>query len=358
MRGVTVAALGLVTAIAVIGAAVVVAERRPATALAQGQRLFGGLENRLGGAQTIEIAKHDGKFVIARRGDGWVVPDKSDYPARAEMVRNALVGLAELDTVEAKTANPELYGRLNLQDPSADGSKAVQITVKGAEDAVLASLLIGKKRTPPVGAASPGGASDMIYVRKAGDAQTWLVLGQLDIRDAALDWTQRDVIDLAGDKIVSVDLQKPDAKPLVVFREKPDDKDFKIRDMPPGKTIKSQWDVNGLADVLASLTFDDVAKDGAFPVGPAKATDRFSTTDGLTVTVTLLPKDGETWTKIEASGEGDAAGRAKEISGRTAGWLYKLPDYKRDKLLSKLDDLVQDPPKPEASKPEAGKPHG
>jgi hypothetical protein len=122
--------------------------------------------------------------------------------------------------------------------------------------------------------------------------------------------------------------------------------------MPPGKVIKSQWDVNGLADVLAALTFDDVAKDGAFAVGPAKATDRFRTKDGLTVTVTLLPKDSETWAKIEASGEGDAAGPAKEISQRTAGWLYKLPDFKRDKLLSKLDDLVQDPPKPEAKKPQ------
>jgi hypothetical protein len=351
MRGVTVAALGVVTAIAVVGATVVVAEYRPATTLAQGQRLFGGLEDRLAGAQTIEIAKHDGKFVIARRGDGWVVPDKSDYPARADMVRKLLVGLAELETVEAKTRNPELYGRLNLQDPSADGSKAVEITVKDAQNAVLASLLVGKKRTPPVGAASSG-ASDMIYVRKADDAQTWLVQGQLEMHDAVLDWTQRDVVDLAGDKIASVDLQKPDAKPLALFRDKPDDKDLKIRDMPPGKVVKSQWDVNGIADVLASLTFDDVAKDGAFPVGPAKATDRFHTQDGLTVTVTLLPKDGETWAKIEAAGEGDAAGPAKEIGQRTAGWLYKLPDYKRDKLLSKLEDLVQDPPKPEATKPQ------
>jgi hypothetical protein len=351
MRGLTVATLAGVTALAVVGAAVVVAGNRPATALAQGQRVFSGLEQNLGGAQTIEIAKHDGKFVIARRGETWVVPDKSDYPARPDMVRKALVGLAELDTVEAKTRNPELYGRLNLQDPSVDGSKAVQVSVKGAQDAVLASLLIGKKRTPPVGASSAG-ASDMIYVRKAGDAQTWLAQGQLDIHDAVLDWTQRDVVDLAGDKIASVELQRSDAKPVALLREKPEDKDFKIRDMPPGKTIKSQYDVNGLADMLASLSFDDVAKDGAFPVGPAKATDRFRTKDGMTVTVTLLPKDSETWAKIEAAGEGDAAAPAKEISQRTAGWLYKLPDYKRDKLMSKLDELVQDPPKPEASKPQ------
>ena len=351
MRAITVAALGVVTVIALGATAVVVAGSRPATSLAKGQRLFPGLEDKLAGAQSIEVAKHDAKFVIARRGDAWVVPDKSDYPARADMVRKALVGLAELETVDAKTRNPELYGRLNLQDVAADGSKAVEIAVKDGQDGVLAGLVVGKKRTTPVGAAGATTA-DMIYVRKAGDAQTWLAQGQLDVRDSALDWTQRDVVDVAGDKIASVELTKPGAKPFAVFRDKPDDKDFRLRDMPAHKAIKSQWDVNAIAGVLESVTFDDVAKDGALALGPATATDRFRTKDGLTLTVTLLPKDSETWVKIEAAGEGEAAAQAKEIAARTAGWLYKIPDYKRDKLLAKLDDLIQDPPKPEAGKPQ------
>jgi hypothetical protein len=305
----------------------------------------------LAGAQRIEIVTHDAKFAIVRRGDGWVVPDKSDYPARADTVRKALVGLAELEPVEAKTRNPELLNRLNLQDPSVEGSKAVQITVKEGQDTVLAALLIGKKRTPPVGATTAG-AADMIYVRKAGEPQAWLVQGQLDVAGSAIDWAQRDVVDLAGDKIASVEFEKPGVKPLVLMRDKPDDKDVKIRDMPPNKTVKSQYDLNGLAGVLEALTFDDVAKEGAFPVGPAKGTDRFHAKDGMTVTLTLLPKDDQTWVKVEASGDGAAADPAKAIAQRTAGWLYKLPDYKRDKLLSKVDDLVQDPPKPEASKPQ------
>jgi hypothetical protein len=350
MRGVTIAVLGAVTAAAVVGAGVSIAVNRPATTLAQGQRLFAGLDQRLGDAESIEIAKHDVKFTIVRHGDAWVVPDKSDYPARADMVRKALVGLAELETVEAKTANPKLYGRLDLDDLTAVGSKAEQVTVKDGKGGVLAALLVGKKRTPPVGAASPN-AADMLYVRKAGEPQTWLVQGQLEVRDSAIDWTERDVVDLAGEKIATLDIQKPGDKPVALFHDKPEDKDFKLRDMPAGKVVKSQYDLNTLADVLASMTFDDVAKDGAFPVGPAKATDRFVTKDGMTVTLTLLPKDSETWVKIEASGAGDAAAPAKTIAQRTAGWLYKLPDYKRDKLMSKLDDLVQDPPKPAASKP-------
>ncbi len=352
MRPIIVAVLGVVTVVAVGATAAVVAERQPATTLAKGQRLFGGLETTLAGAQAIEIAKGDAKFVIARRGDAWVVPDKADYPARTEMVRKTLVGLAELETVDTKTRNPELYSRLNLQDPSAD-SKAVQITVKDGQDAVLAGLLIGKKRTAPVGAS---GTPDMIYVRKAGDAQTWLAQGQLEVRDSALDWTLRDIVDLAGDKVAAVELAQSGTKGFAVVREKPEDKDFKPRDMPANKTVKSQWDVNAIASVLEALTFDDVAKDGALALGAPKGSDRFRTKDGLTVTITLLPKDSETWIKVEAAGEGDAAAQAKEISQRTQGWLYRIPDYKRDKLLAKLDDLVQDPPKPEASKPEASKP--
>ncbi|MBI3514208.1 MAG: DUF4340 domain-containing protein [Proteobacteria bacterium] len=348
MRPITVAVLGVVTVVAVGATAAVVAERQPATTLAKGQRLFSGLETTLAGAQVIEIAKADAKFTIVRRGDAWVVPDKSDYPARVDMVRKTLVGLAELETVDTKTRNPELYSRLNLQDPSAEGSKAVQITVKDGQDAVLAGLLIGKKRTAPVGAS---GTPDMIYVRKAGDAQTWLAQGQIEVRDSALDWALRDIVDLAGDKVEAVELAQSGAKNFSVFREKTDDKDFKLRDMPANKTVKSQWDVNAIASVLEALTFDDVAKDGSLALGVPKGSDRFRTKDGLTVTVTLLAKDSETWIKVEAAGEGDAAAQAKEISQRTQGWLYRIPDYKRDKLLAKIDDLLQDPPKPEASKP-------
>lgn len=347
MRGLTVAVLGVVTAVAVGGAAIVVAQNRPATTLAQGQRLFGGLEDRLATAQVIEIAKHDGKFSIVRHDDKWLVPDKSDYPARADMVRKLLVGLGELETIEAKTRNPQLYDRLNLQDPSTDGSKAVQITVKDGQGATLASLLIGKRRTPPVGAAAST-AGDMIYVRKAGDAQTWLVQGQVEMHDNAVDWAVRDVVDIASDKIAAVELEKPDAKPFAIFREKPEDKDFKIRAMPADKTVKSQWDVNAVAGVLEALTFDDVAKDGAFPFGPARGTDRFRTKDGLVLTISLLPKDQETWVRVSATGEGEAATQAKELSARLSGWVYRLPDYKRDKLLTKLDDLLQAPTKPQS----------
>jgi hypothetical protein len=347
MRGITLAVLAVVTAAAVVGAGVVVVQRQPATTLAKGQRVFAGLDGKLDAVRSIEIVKHDGKIVLQRSGDRWIVPDKAGYPARADAVRKLLVALAELETVEAKTRNAELYNRLNLQDPSVADSKAVQVTVKDGQDAALASLLIGKKRTPPTGATASA-AGDMIYVRKVGDAQTWLAQGQLELRDTALDWTQRDVVDIATDKVASVELEKPGAKKLVLSREKPDDKDFKLADMPAGKTIKSQWDVNGIAGVLETLTFEDVAKAGAIAVGPASGTSRFHTKDDMTITVTLLPKDAETWAKIEATGDGDAAAPAKEINARTAEWLYRIPDYKRDKLLTKLEDLLQDPPKPQS----------
>ncbi len=352
MRGITVAGLGVVTVIVLGATAAVVAERQPATSLAEGERLFPGLEDKLAGAATIEVAKHGATFVLARRGDAWVVPDKSDYPARADMVRKALVGLAELETVDAKTRNPELYGRLDLQDVAADGSKAVEIAVKDGQNGVLAGLLVGKKRATSVGAAGATSA-EMVYVRKAGDAQTWLARGQLDVRDGELDWIQRDIVDLAGAKIASVELTKPGAKPFAVVRDRHEDKDFKLHDVPANKVVKSQWDVNAIANVLESMTLDDVAKDGTLALGAPTGADRFHTWDGLTVTVTLLPKDKETWVKIEAAGDGPAAAQAKQIAARTAGWVYKIPDYKRDKLLAKLDDLVQDPPKPDAGKPKS-----
>src|SRR4051812_44187790 len=100
MRPLTVGILGVVTAVAVVGAVTVVVRSQPATSLAKGQRVFAGLDSKLANAQSIEIVKKDAKYTIVRRDDRWVVPDKSDYPARADAVRKALVGLAELETVD------------------------------------------------------------------------------------------------------------------------------------------------------------------------------------------------------------------------------------------------------------------
>jgi hypothetical protein len=49
-----------------------------------------------------------------------------------------------------------------------------------------------------------------------------------------------------------------------------------------------------------------------------------------------------------AAGKPKAAREAKAINAKTAGWAYKLPPYKGQQLMTKLDSLLKPPPAPAA----------
>ena len=56
---------------------------------------------------------------ISRRStDSWAVVEKGNYPAAQGKMRQLLLGLADLTLVEPKTERPELFARLDLDDPA------------------------------------------------------------------------------------------------------------------------------------------------------------------------------------------------------------------------------------------------
>ena len=93
---------------------------------------FPGLAERLGQAAKIEVRKPDASLVLVRQGEAWVLPDRGNYPVRAERVREVLVGLTELRLVERRTADRSQLDRLGLDDPAKAGSTAVLLRVLDA----------------------------------------------------------------------------------------------------------------------------------------------------------------------------------------------------------------------------------
>jgi hypothetical protein len=58
-----------------------------------------------------------GGVTLEREDDGWVVVERSEYPADMGKLRPLVVALSEAGIVEEKTSNPEYYDRLGLGDP-------------------------------------------------------------------------------------------------------------------------------------------------------------------------------------------------------------------------------------------------
>ena len=112
-------------------------------------------------AARIEIIGPSGAFAVVQTPQGWVLPDRGNYPADFDEVRRTLISLAQLTTIAPKTQRPDWLTHLALATPPK--GNGTQITVKDAQGAVLAQLITGNTEElgDPSGA-PPDGGGDLL----------------------------------------------------------------------------------------------------------------------------------------------------------------------------------------------------
>jgi len=301
----TLAILAGLTVVLVVGAIVVNLGGPAYTSGTGGNLVFPDFAAKINDAAKITITAADRKITVERKDNGWDIAEKYGYPAKFEVVKATLVGLAELKTLEAKTAEPGLYPRLEVEDV-ASGAKSVLVTVEDAKSAELAGLILGK---PHYGRGAEGASE--IYVRKAGDRQSWLATGTLQRNDDVKQWMQRDLVTLDRDRVREVDITPSDDKPYTLTKDKPGEGDFTLQGIPADDKIKTPYEANGIASAMAFLNADDVLP--ASQLKPDAKLSRklaYKTFDGLTVDLALYAQDGKKWAKIGAPADAKGADAA------------------------------------------------
>ncbi|MBI1208158.1 MAG: DUF4340 domain-containing protein [Azospirillum sp.] len=329
--------------------------------------IFEGLAAKINGVISLTVAGQDKSVTVSRPSPdstAWTVVDRGGYPASADLVKKAVVGLAELQATEPRTAEPDKYARLGVDDIDHAGSTALRLSLRDASGE-LAALLHGK-------AAGYGGADgrDTFYARKPGEAESWLVEGQLELNADPVHWVAKDLPKLRESEVRSVTIAQPGSTKLEISRSSPEQHDFVLAKPPEGSKPKSA-EVNRIAGALEYLAFDDVAKyDAALFKDAAVAT--FHGFDGVTITVRTARKDGKAWLAFgaafeagpsaepaksspEAKGPPDAANsesekpqrsaedarqRVKAIEERYPAWAYRVSDFAAEALTRNISDLV------------------
>jgi hypothetical protein len=273
-------------------------------------------------------------MTLIRDGDNWLIAEKGNYPAKASKIAQIVRAMAGLTLVEPKTQNPDLYPRLEVDDPG--NGKSALVAVKDKSGADLAQAIVGKRRYDRLGAGNDG-----VYLRKPGEAQTWLAHGTLDPSGDPASWLDRQIIDISEKKIAKVTLTQADGSKLVISRPAPEAK-FAVEDAPADAKFKSETTTRGPATALETLDLDDVKPAGELFV-PDKdvVTASFMTFDGLTVDMRLMERDKTDWVAISAAGSGSAEADAKKIEDKVSHWTYAIPAYKANLLKTKLADLVE-----------------
>jgi len=376
--------MGIITVV-LIGTAVLVSQQKE-TALPQtGQPVFPGLMSKINEVSELVVNAQSKTMTIVRDGESWSVKEKHHYPANMGKIREALIGLGELNFLEAKTKNPELYEKLGLEDVDAEGSISMRVTLKDSAGTTLAEVIVGKQHP------SKGNPSqDEVYVRKPGNPQTWLTIGKLSIEKIPSEWLDKDFLEVEPKRVRRVHITHPDNTILVLEKENPDDLDFKVTNLPEGEEIQSQFAVNNIVSTVTSLSLDDVQPSSEISFeDESVVTATFETFDGLEGTVKLFRKDEKDYVKVSAAFNADLTWKSEpeeasepekpveredaedkedtkkkevakhekpkiklesevkaeieSLNKKVADWVYIIPKFLADTIFKKPEDLIKKP---------------
>lgn len=296
--------------------------------------MFRDLAARLQGAMRIEVVRHDQNLAVQRQsgtsgsGDVWVLPEVAGYPVRPEKVRELLVGLTELRLAEPRTANPDMLERLGLQDPEKEGSTAALLRVLDGTGAPIVALVVGRRRVR-----TQGNVPESVYVRRAGETQSWLAEGRLPLDADPQLWIDRDLANLPRERVLKVQVERAGAPVLVLTKDEGPDGRLALTE-PAAAPPLEQTRLDAVGSAFEFLTLTDVHRAADIP-GTRLGRTHFTLSDNLGISVTVHEEGEAVWVLLEASGDAEA----ERLNARWRGWAYQLGAWKRRALLPTLEEL-------------------
>jgi hypothetical protein len=377
MNGKVVAALGAGAVAVIAGVAVIEmgrsrAESASESAGATRPLLFPALPERVNDVAEVDVVREGSTFTITRGADGWGLAGRGGYPVPFEKVKQVAVGLSQLRIDEEKTSRPDKYKAIGVQDPDPKGAGDPQafggpslVTLKDGKGAVLASAIVGNQR-----------AGNGVYVRRAGEAQSYAAQGAVDVPGTVSAWVEPKFLEVPNARVKSVVIHQPGGEVLRLSKATPDQTSFTVADVPSGRELKSASAGDAAGHALAYMTFEDVApvatidfsgKDQQVKPG---STAEYRTFDGEVFTIQTAEKDGKMWVEVAAAfdpaanpatppaAEGqtppapepgqktpeEAKKDAEGLSAKLSRWAFRIPEYKANLFKTKMADLLKVPP--------------
>jgi hypothetical protein len=301
-----------------------------------GQPVLNGLKAAVNDVTEVRLAKGDGTHVTLKKTPtSWDVAER-EYPADSGKVRKLLLDLGSLETVEEKTSDPASYGKLGVEDVNT--AKAAGTLVEAKTPKKVYSVIVGR---------SAGMKSS--YVRASASPKSYLAAPQVTVDADPKQWLARDLFDIPEARIKDVAIKPASGRDYSVSREKKEQTDFTVSNIPKGRELTAPSAGNTVAGELASFTLDDVRKMPADAKPDATAT--FHTFDGLELQIAGQKEGERRYVSITPrSTAKETESEAKTLSDRVNGWQYEIASYKYDALFKPLDDLLKKPEPKEEKK--------
>ncbi|HEV56059.1 MAG TPA: DUF4340 domain-containing protein [Phycisphaerales bacterium] len=358
--------LAILAAIAVIMVVWAVAQsflanRRPSEATVPGY-LIGGVD--IDAIASIRVVARDETIRLIRRGTGFVVGNRSDYPAQTGEVNNLIAACLDLRPAELITESEANHADLGVTEDKA----RYVVTFFDQEATEITGFYLSDRD------AETGNT----YARVLNDPKVWRVKDDSFPYVRTLDFIDQELIRAERKDIQQVTVTGPAGAAYTLKRKAPDSDEILLEGMPAGKTLKGN-DYKWVFEALTSLRFDDVKKadDEAVKDLPFDRTYVCRMQDSTVYTLRIArDEDDKYWLRAAAQftqgrppkgnvqNEEELQKRqaqlqgwqnAQQFSARHKDWVYEIPSYKAENLTKAIEDLLEDasPPEDAASQPAA-----
>jgi hypothetical protein len=255
---------------------------------------FPALRERADAVAKVIVTTPEGEFTLTRAAEGWVAADRHDYPVAADKLRQLIVQLADMRLIEAKTSRPDRYPRLEVEDV-ADGASSRLIRLEDADGTVLAEAIVGKRRQRLTGA-EPSGT----YLRRPGEAQSWLASGSIDLDEQVQPWLEEEIVALEGERVQRMEVSPPSGDGYAVVRDKPE-AELRLDGLAEDEKLKEDANLNQLIGALATVRLEDVRPASEIDWPDERHMVRALTFDGVELTLELATLDDRHWLRVDAA---------------------------------------------------------
>ena len=335
-----------------------IANRPPSESQVPGY-LIGGVD--IDTISSINVVTRDETIRLIRRGTGFVLGNRDDYPAQTGEVNNLIAACLDLQPAELVTDNETNYNDLGVAEGKA--RYIVRFFDQNAEEITGFYL---SDRDADTGSTYARALSAASVYRLKEDSFPYV---------RTMDFVEQELIRAERKDIQRVTTSGPDSETYALKRKDPDGDDIVLENMPAGKQFKGN-DYKWVFEALSSLRFDDVKQTNDDAVQKLKfdytyvcelkdstvytlrigkdeddkywlrAMAQFTDTSEVTMTPGQVESDEEL-KKKEAKLL--ARDNAQKFVARHKDWVYEIPSYKAENLTKTLDDLLEDEPKDEAA---------
>ena len=257
----------LIAAIIAISAALVLSGRRNQPQDAPGVVLYPGLTAELNSVAMVLLRKGSAtpSATLHKTNDQWTLAERADYPVDVGKLRKLLMALGDAKIVEEKTADPQRFASIGVEDPGAAGAAGAEVSVLTAKG--KHTLIVGKS----VGEGN--------FVRRAGENQSYSVEPAISVETEPRFWIEPKLLDIASSLIAGLDVKPAGGPGYALHRAK----------LPPitpaGAATKPGAETSTDASAPDSTTSAAASAPGSAAPGSGSTTPTAASAPGSSTTV-------------------------------------------------------------------------